>query len=392
MSPGFHTKVKKPALAASPTGTLVPTLGGQWAFDPADLPPSLDLSALASDLADATLALGELNGIGRTLPNPYLLIAPLQAKEALTSSSMEGTYATATQLLLYDAGLDQTATAEAREVSNYARALREAIDSLRTLPLCLRTIRKAHETLLGGLGRGRGGHTGHGEFLGQQNWIGARSIEGARYIPPPPQQARERMHALEGYIQRDDRAGMPALVDAALIHYQFETIHPFLDGNGRVGRILIPLFLFERGTIRQPLLYLSPYLERHKDEYIDRMFEVSRVGDWAGWIGFFLRVVRESCVETVAIADRLLALQASYRAKLSGAGRSSLPLAIVDHLFQHPIVSVPQVQSLLGTTYPSAQKNLWIVEEAGIVEHVEGTSHPRYFRANDILNIISDAG
>ncbi|MCK2053284.1 Fic family protein [Methylobacterium sp. 37f] len=384
--------MKKSLLALSPTGVLVPTLAGQWAFDPADLPPALDNNVIIQSFAEATLALGELNGIGRTLPNPYLLIAPLQAKEALTSSSMEGTFTTAAELLLLDAGLDQpSTTAEAREVRNYARALREAIDSLNRLPLCLRTIRDAHATLLGGLGRGRGGYAKAGEFRDQQNWIGSRSIQGARYIPPPPQQARERMHALESYIQREDRAAMPPLIDAALIHYQFETIHPFPDGNGRVGRILIPLFLFERGTIRQPLLYLSPYLERHKDEYIDRMFEVSRRGDWAGWIAFFLRVVRDSCIETIAVADRLLALQAAYRARLSGAGRSSLPLAIVDHLFQHPIVSIPQLQERLGTTYVSAQKNLGIVEEAGIVEPVEGTSHPRYFRANDILNIISDA-
>lgn len=384
--------VNKSILAASPTGKLVPTLAGQWAFDPADLPPTLVLDAILQPLAEATLALGELNGIGRTLPNPYLLIAPLQAKEALTSSSMEGTFTTAAELLLLDAGLDQpSTTAEAREVRNYALALRQAIESLSDLPLCLRTIRNAHATLLGGLGRGRGGYANAGEIRDQQNWIGARTIERARYIPPPPQQALERMHALEAYIQREDRDAMPPLIDAALIHYQFETIHPFPDGNGRVGRILIPLFLFGRGTIRQPLLYLSPTLERHKDEYIDRMFEVSRAGDWSGWIGFFLRIVQQSCVETVAIADRLLALQVSYRARLSGAGRSPLPLAIVDHLFQHPIVSIPQLQGLLGTTYVSAQKNLSIVEEAGIVEPVEGTSHPKYFRANDILTIISDA-
>lgn len=382
----------KSPLAASPSGTLVPTLAGQSAFDPADLPPTLDLNPVMSELTEANLALGELNGIGRTLQNPYLLIAPLQAKEALTSSSMEGTCTTAAELLLLDAGLDQPSTAaEAREVRNYVLALRQAIDSLQALPLCLRTIRDAHATLLGDLGNGRCGHLGIGEFRDQRDWIGARTIERARYVPPPPPQASERMYALEKYIQRGDRGSIPALVDAALIHYQFETIHPFPYGNGRVGRIMIPLVLFERGTIRQPLLYLSPYLERNKDEYIDRMFDVSRYGDWVGWIGFFLRVVRESCVETIAIADRLFALQATYRTKLSGAGRSSLPLAIVDHLFQHPIVSIPRIQALLGTTYASAQKNLALLEDAGIVEPVEGTSHPRYFRANDILTIISDA-
>lgn len=304
---------------------------------------------------------------------------------------MEGTFATAAQLLLYDAGLDQSSTtSETREVSNYARAMREAIESLPKLPLCLRTIREAHATLLGGLGYSRGGSAHHGEFRDQQNWIGAKSINRARFIPPPPHLAAQRMYAFESYIQRDDRAIVPPLIDAALIHYQFETIHPFFDGNGRVGRILIPLFLFERGTIRQPLLYLSPYLERNKDEYIDRMFEVSHSGDWAGWLKFFLQAVQQSCVETVIVADRLFALQAKYRRKLSGAGRSSLPLAIVDHLFQYPVVSVPQLQGLLKTTYVSAQKNLQIVEEAGIVEAVEGTSHPRYFQAADILNVISE--
>lgn len=358
---------------------------------PSDLPPTLDLHDLAAELSEAALALGELNGIGRTLANPYLLIAPLQAQEALTSSSMEGTFTTAGELLLLEAGLDQASTTvETREVRNYAVALRRAIESLAELPLCLRTIRNAHATLLGGLATGRGGRLSHGDFRDQQNWIGARTIENARYIPPPPPQARDKMYALEAYLRREGAPTVPPLIDVALAHYQFEAIHPFPDGNGRVGRIIIPVMLFERGAIRQPLLYLSPFFERHKDEYIDRMWEISRSGDWTGWLRFFLRAVRETCLATIRTADRLFELQSRYRSMLSGAGRSSLPLAIVDRLFQNPVLSVPQVQAFLGTTYMSAQKNLHVVEQAGIVGPVEGTSHPRYFMAKDILAIISD--
>ncbi len=230
--------MKKEDFANSPSGRLVPTEQGQWAFVPHDLPPAeIDLTKLAEPLADASRAVGELNGIGRTLPDPYLLIRPLQIREALTSSSMEGTYTTIDDLLLLEAGATESKrAAETREVANYRRALSEAIRSLEEIPLSLRTLCNAHKTLLGGAARNRGANVEAGEFKKYQNFIGGRGgIENARFIPPPRDEALTALDRLEKYIQRDNRLGIPDLIDSALIHYQFETIHPFPDGMVVLG-------------------------------------------------------------------------------------------------------------------------------------------------------------
>lgn len=378
------------AFGSSPAGSLAPTIGGQFAFVPHDLPPELDLSALLVPLTQATQALGQLNGVMTTLPDPYLLIRPLEAREALTSSSMEGTYTTVDALLLAEAGFDGARqTADTREVHNYARALRNAIKSLDELPLCLRTIKSAHADLLRGVGRGRGAAAEAGEFKSSQNWIGAASIQNARFVPPPPQIARDRMHALEFYIQRETRAALPALLDAALIHYQFETIHPFADGNGRVGRILIPIVLFDRKTLSHPALFMSPYLEARKDEYIDRMFLVSQAGRWTDWIVFFLEAVEETCKQTIETANTLFALRERYRKSLQEAGRSALLLKIVDYLFINPVFTTPQLASFLNITYRSAQNNIEIVKSVGAIEEVPDTSHPKYFAAREIMSTIA---
>jgi Fic family protein len=376
----------------SRTGTLVPTVDSQWAFVPHPLPPSVELSAVATEIAAASQAVGELNGISRTIENPYLLIVPLQAQEALTSSSMEGTYTTLDDLMLFEAGVEEEGRTapDTREVRNYVAALRQAIDSLNHLPLCLRTLREAHAILLSGLKHDRGGSAQPGEFRDGQNWIGARSIANARFIPPPPRETREALHALERYIQRDTNTDLPHLVDAALVHYQFETIHPFADGNGRVGRILIPILLHERGVLRAPLLYLSPFFEMNRDEYIDRLFEVSRSGDWLSWVRFFLRGVAEAAAATTATMDRLLGLRADYRARLQKAGRSALPLAIVDRLFSRPVFSLPAIAQHLGVTYRAAQTNVTTLIRSGIVEPIEGTSHPRYYAARELMRAIDE--
>lgn len=383
--------MKKEDFAGTPSGRLVPTDRSQWAFVPHSLPPSdLDLGSLADKLATTAQLLGELNGIGRTLTDPLLLIRPLQAREALTSSSMEGTYTTLDELLLVDAGGPETAPAsDAREVVNYRRALANAIDSLEALPLSLRTMRDAHRTLLQGVRRHRGSSALPGEFKAHQNFIGAREIESARFIPPPPVDALACLGELEKYIHREDRGGLPDLVDAALIHYQFETIHPFADGNGRVGRMLIPLHLFVRGVLREPILYLSPSLEHRKDEYIDRMFAVSQRGDWLGWIGFFLDVVSDACRSAIAAADALLDLQKDYRRRATGAGRSSNLLAIIDHLFRVQIVTIPAVASLLGVQYRSAQLNIEALVSVGILFEIEDLSNPKYFMAREIRDVIN---
>lgn len=384
--------MKKADFEGSPSGWLAPTERAQWAFVPHPLPPvELDLARLANPLARASQLLGELNGIGRTLPDPYLLIRPLQVREALTSSSMEGTYTTVDDLLLLEAGApERSRAAETREVRNFRLALSQAVESLDTLPLSLRTLREAHERLLNGVARHRGSHALPGELKRHQNFIGAYEIENARFIPPPPSEAKRALEALELYLHRDPRGTIPDLVDAALIHYQFEAIHPFSDGNGRVGRMLITLHLFMRGVIRQPILYLSPVFERRKDEYVDRMYAVSRYGSWHEWVEFFLEVVAETCHATIATADALLALQKDYRSRIREAGRSANLVSIVDLLFQRQVVTIPQIADHLGVQYRSAQLNIEALTRVGILQDVPDTSNPKYFIAREIRDIINE--
>lgn len=383
--------MKKADFDLSPSGSLVKTERDQRAFVPNPLPPSeLDLAALASPLTEAAQAIGELNGIGRTLIDPYLLMRPLQAQEALTSSSMEGAYTTLNDLLLVEAGAgEQNRAPDTREVLNYRWALASAIESLKDFPLSLRTLCEAHRQLLGGVARHRGSTIRAGEFKHHQNFIGAYDIENARFIPPPRPQTISCMGDLEKFIHRDGSGSLPLLVDAALIHYQFETIHPFADGNGRVGRMLITLHLFTRGAIRQPILYLSPTLEQHKDEYIDRMFAVSKTGDWLGWITFFLKMVTLASHAAIETADQLLAVQREYRARLQKAGRSANLLSIVDLLFRTPILSIPQIKEHLNVTYRAAQLNVDSLIAANVLHEFSGTSNPKFFAAREILNVIS---
>ncbi|CAH1654452.1 Fic family protein [Hyphomicrobiales bacterium] len=381
--------MRKEQFEHSPSGQLVPTERGQWAFVPNPLPPNLDQGALARPLAQASAAVGELNGIGRLLPDPYLLIRPLQAQEALTSSSMEGTYTTLNDLLLVEAGAgEENRAPDTREVLNYRRALAEAIASLDKVPLSLRTLRDAHRRLLGGVARHRGAHVQAGEFKRNQNFIGAYEIEKARFVPPPPQETLACLDAMERFIHRENETLHP-LIDSALLHYQFETIHPFADGNGRVGRMLITLHLFQSGLIKHPILYLSPTLEGRKDEYIDRMFEVSRNGDWLGWIVFYLDVVEKAAAQAIETADRLRTVEKAYRTRLQQAGRSANLLSIVDLLFRAPVVSIPQVADHLGVTYRAAQMNVQTLAKAGVLQEHSGTSNPRLYVAQDILEAIS---
>jgi Fic family protein len=385
--------MRREDFAASPSGSLVSTERNQCAFVPNDLPPrELDFAGLAGVLAEASQLLGELNGIGRTLVDPFLLIRPLQVQEALTSSSMEGTYTTIDDLLLVDAGApERHRAADTREVANYRSALSQAIQSLDTLPLSLRTLRNAHRRLLSGVTRHRGLNAEPGEFKVHQNFIGAYDIEHARFIPPPPRQAIEALQRLEQYIHREDRGGVPDLIDAALIHYQFETIHPFADGNGRVGRMLITLHLFVRGVIRQPVLYLSPIFDRRKDEYIDRMFEVSRRGAWTAWVSFFLEAVAQACRGAITTADALLALQKEHRARIGGARRSANLHSIVDLLFRSQAVTIPRVAEHLEVTYRAAQLNVETLMKLGILEEAPRTSNPKYFIAREIRDVINES-
>lgn len=372
------------------TGQLVPTIGGRKAFVPDPLPPQeLDLNPVLPILSRAMQAVGELKGIGRTIPNPMLLVRPLQRREAVSSSGMEGTYTTLSDLLLFEAGASTPdRQADNREVLNYVRALEGAITDLETLPISARLIRRAHARLLHGVSTARGAQVEAGEFKRDQNWIGGSgSIETARFIPAPPQQTPDAIDNLMKFINRPERKGASPLIDVALAHYQFEAIHPFGDGNGRVGRMLIALMLAENEVLPQPLLYMSPWLEQHKAHYIDLMFEVSQTGNWIPWIHFFLRAVAESAEETIRVVQRIQDLQREYRERFQTARRSALMLRIIDLAFERPVMSVTDIAQALGVTYAGAANNVRELLREGVAEEIPW-AYPKLIRFPGVMEVM----
>ena len=370
------------------TGKLVPTIQG-FAFVPAPLPPNLlDLASLLPLVARATHALGELSGIGRTLQNPYLLICPFMRREAVASSKIEGTVTTLTELFLFEVGQEKGGATDTREVLNYVRALEHALNRLDKLPISSRLIKEAHEILMQNVPQHRGASIIPGEYRTDQNWIGARLIENARYVPPPPAEAIQAMSDLEKYINELDNS-LPTLIHLALIHYQFEAIHPFPDGNGRVGRLLIPLILCERKEISEPLLYLSTFFEKHYDEYIDNLLAVSQAGLWGKWIEFFLSGVEEACKDAITRAATLLDLQQSYRHKIQRARSSALLGRVIDLLFEHPAISVPYTAEKLGISYNAAKHNIDALIGHQILKPSPLDTRPKYFFASEIVGVMS---
>jgi len=367
----------------SPSGRLVPTISSQMAFVPNPLPPEIDYSTLALPLAEAMQALGELNGAGRGLANPALVIRPLQRKEALLSSSMEGTYTTANALAIAEAGADAEGSVDdsTMEVRNYLRAFELADRMRQEIPISNRLIKQTHAMLSSGVRSERGAHKRPGEYKDQQNFIGGRNrqIDNARFVPPPPAETEIAMAALERYINREERGNTPAIVDAALFHYQFETIHPFADGNGRVGRILIPIYLMQENILERPLLYLSPAVEGRKDDYVDLMLAVSRSGDWTSWIRFFLEMVTNSCRSACRTLSDLEQLRQDMRNRVTGAGATARDVMTIDDLFVSPVISIPRLAEKRGVTYPAAKAAVDRLIALDILAEVESSSNPKLF-------------
>ena len=372
----------------SPAGTLIPTIEGQAAFVPNPLPPSIDYAAIIDPLSDALLAVGEMNASGRKIDNPYLVIRPLQRLEARLSSALEGTYTTADALALADADENAVVSEETKEVRNYVRAFDFAEHALNDLPISNRLIKGIHEVLLAGVQSGRGRNKRPGEFKDTQNFIGGRGrlIKNARFVPPPPHESQLAMAELECFINREDKQGIPPLVEAALVHYQFETIHPFGDGNGRVGRILIPILLLERGIIDKPLLFVSPAIDGHKDRYVDHMLDVSRNGDWTNWLRFFLEIVANSARNATRTIDRLDALRRDYANRISQSGGSARFTTVAEQLFAKPVISIPQVAQIMGVTYPAAQNAVRRLSELGILEEIPSSTQPKRFVAWEVIH------
>jgi Fic family protein len=370
-------------------GVTMPAVPGGYAFVPHSLPRQVDIGNLVSLLSEASMALGELKGIGRFLPNPYLLIRPLQKKEAVASSNIEGTFTNLSDLFLLEAGADERdRPPDTREVMNYVLALEHAVERLKTLPVCLRLIREIHSILLRGVRSHRGASVTPGEFKTTQNWIGGLTIQSARFVPPPPIETTACLADLESFIHDGQAMRLPPLIYLAMIHYQFEAIHPFPDGNGRVGRLLIPLILCEKDVLPQPLLYLSPFFERNRDEYIDTLYSVSATGDWDGWFSYFLRGVIEQCQDTINRIRDLQDIHGLYRQRLQRARASALTTRLADELIGQPFVTVPKIQQRLGVTYRGAQLNVERLVSEGILRDVGISGRPRWYVAHEVFEII----
>lgn len=369
-------------------GRVVRAAEGFWAFVPEPLPPVLEYdgeSVLLLSQADS--ALSELSGLGRHLPNPHLLITPYIRREAVLSSKIEGTKTNLAELLLDE--IDPRAVEQdpddVREVRNYVRALEHGVRQLKKLPLSLRLVREIHRELMRGV---RGEHATPGEFRRTQNWIGAAGStpETATYVPPPPHEMTGALSDWERFLNL--RNELPDLVQCALMHEQFEAIHPFQDGNGRVGRLLITLFLMERGRLSQPLLYLSAFFERHRQEYYDRLQAVRTAGDWMGWVRFFVRGVKDISDEAVARAGKLMDLRERYRRLLKEHAKAIL---LLDRLFQNPYITVARAARILKTTNPTARQAVKRLVDVGMLEETTGRSWGRMFLARPILRAIEQA-
>lgn len=362
------------------------------AFVPAPLPPEPPL-VISPDIQElleqANRALGRLDGIGALLPDTQLFLYSYIRKEALLSSQIEGTQSSFSDLLLYESKeAPGVPLDDVQEVSSYVAALEHGLQRIREgFPLSLRLIREVHEILLS---HGRGSHQSPGEFRRSQNWIGGSRPGNARYVPPPPDLVIDCLGALEKFLH-DDPAPTPTLIKAALAHVQFESIHPFLDGNGRVGRLLVTLLLCAEGAMTEPLLYLSLYLKQRRETYYDLLQQVRETGDWEAWLVFFLQGVQETAEQGAATTRTLLQLFREDRARIEGLGRSAASALRVFSEFQAaPILSVTKIAETLGLSVPTVNTAVKNLEELGIVQELTGRRRGRLFVYRRYLDVLSE--
>lgn len=335
-------------------------------------------------LIETSRKLAELDGVAKRIPNMNLFVSMCVRKEALMSSQIEGTQATLEDVL--DPLLDANTNRDVADVVNYIKATEYAIERLKSLPLCNRLLRETHAVLMENV---RGQEKNPGEFRTSQNWIGGQgsTIKNARYIPPCPEDMAVAISDLEKYF--NDNETYDVLIRAALIHYQFETIHPFLDGNGRIGRLLITLYLMEKGALSTPALYISYFLKKNRVEYYDRMTEVRTKGNYEQWVRFFLQAIKECAEDAILTIDKLDALHQKNTAIINGMGRTTKnDLLLFNYLEANPIIDIKKTSQALGVSYNTIATQVKRFKDSGILAQTDSASRNRTFSYKEYLDIL----
>ncbi len=369
------------------------TVGGESvkAFIPHPLPPapSLDLKNLHVALEQALLALGRLDSLSTIVPDASLILYSFIRKEAVLSSQIEGTQSSLSDLLLFELHeAPGVPVNDVVEVSNYVASLDHGLKRLREdFPLSNRLLREIHGVLLS---RGRGSHKDPGNFRKSQNWIGGTRPGNAKFVPPPPQAVPDCMKDLELFLH-DEKEQMPVLVKAGLAHVQFETIHPFLDGNGRLGRLLITLLLCHAGILREPLLYLSLYFKQSREDYYQYLDGVRTAGDWEAWLGYYLKGVRQTADNAVATAQRLIELFREDREKIQKEGRAAgSALRVHGAMQERPLLTMPEAQAKTSLSFPAVSAGMQLLARLGIVKETTGKRRDRVFAYSKYLAVLSE--
>ena len=372
-------------------GAFVSNLTGEMAypsFRPAPLPPNPPIALsgeLVAKLVDANKKLAALDGLSARIPNMDLFVSMYVRKEALLSSQIEGTQCTLDDIL--NPLMEENTNRNVSDVVNYIKATEFALNRLHSLPLCNRLIKETHAVLMEGV---RGQEKSPGEFRYSQNWIGGQgsTIRNARYIPPNPEDMQTAMSDLEKYMNGDD--SLDPLIQAALIHYQFETTHPFLDGNGRVGRLLITLFLMEKGILSRPALYISYFLKMNRIEYYDRMTQVRKTGDYEQWVMFFLQALSDSAGDAIQTIDALTALHNQSVAKLGTFSKRQQTnlLKLFAYIETNPIIDIQKTAAALGLSYNTVSKMVTILVDEGILRQTDKAGKAKIYSYADYLDIL----
>ncbi|WP_445147806.1 Fic family protein [Baekduia sp. Peel2402] len=372
-------------------GRFVTQPSGYRAFIPAPLPPEPPVEVqndILSLLSKADIATGRLDGIVKVVPDPDIFVGMYVRREAVLSSQIEGTQSTLEDLLEVELEPDrQGRYADVGDIVNYIGAMSYGLERINELPLSLRLIREIHGELLRD---GRGAHATPGEFRTTQNWIGpsGASLQQATFVPPPVPEMREALGDFEQFLHNDE--DRPVLLDVGLAHAQFETIHPFLDGNGRVGRLLITFLLVHRSVLRRPLLYLSYYFKLHRAEYYDRLTAVRQHGDWEGWLRFFLRGVAATADEATDTAEHIFELRERHRTYVMEAGAGPNGLKLLSELYRRPLVNVSYLAARLDVSFPTANRLVSRFEELGLLREITGQRRSRIYRYEPYLALFDE--